>query len=90
VPVLDGAIQARFEGGVEFEILRCFAEVVTPILVAESRQPGGVAQDFFLATAFSTLMSSCTQLLLRMGSRVRISLPAAAKIAMVAMVVGSM
>ena len=90
MPVLDGAIQARFERGVKLEILRCFAEVITPVLVAESRQPGGVAQDFFLATAFSTLMSSCTQLLLRMGSRVRISLPAAAKIAMVAMVVGSM
>ena len=34
-------------------------------------------------------MASCTQLLLRMGSRVRISLPAAARIAIAARAVGS-
>ena len=61
---------------------------VTPVLIAESHQPG-CGQDFFLEMALRTLITSWTQLLLRMGSRVRISLPAAAKIAMAARVVGS-
>jgi len=89
VPLGFGAIQSGFESGVELEVLRCFVQLVAPVLIAESHQPGGIGQRFFLAMTFSTVTISCTQLLLRMGSRVRISLPAAAKIAMAARVVGS-
>jgi len=88
VPVLDGAIQSGFEGGLELEVLRGLVQFVAPVLIAESHQPG-CGQDFFLEIALRTLITSCTQLLLRIGSRVRISLPAAARIAMAARVVGS-
>jgi len=89
MPVLNSAIQARFEGGVELEVLCRLVHVVAPIPRAESQQPG-CGQDFFRATALRTLITSWTQLLLRMGSRVRISEPAAARMAMAARVVGSM
>jgi len=88
VPVLDGAIQSGFEGGLELKVLGRLVNIVAPIPRAESHQPG-CGQDFFLEMALRTLITSWTQLLLRMGSRVRISLPAAAKIAMAARVVGS-
>ena len=89
VPLGFGAIQARFKGGVELEVLGCFVQLVAPVLIAESHQPS-CAQRFFRATTLSTVTSSCTQLLLRIGSKVRISLPAAARIAMTARVEGSM
>ena len=89
VPVLDGVIEARFEGGVELEVLRCFLHRFAPVLT-KAHQPGGVAQDFFRAITLRTVTISWTQLLLRIGRRVRISLPAAARIATTATVVGSM
>ena len=88
VPVLNGATQSRFEGGVELEVLCGLVQFVAPVLIAESHQPG-CGQDFFRATALRMLMTSCTQLLLRMGSKVRISLPAAHRMAIAARVVGS-
>jgi len=88
MPVLNGAIQAGFEGGVELEVLGGLVQFVAPVLIAESHQPG-CGQDFFREIALRTLITSWTQLLLRMGSRVRISLPAAARIAMAARAVGS-
>jgi len=88
VPVLNGAIQSRFEGGLKLEVLGGLVQFVAPVLIAESHQPS-CGQDFFRAMALRRLMASWTQLLLRMGSRVRISLPAAARIAIAARVVGS-
>jgi len=88
MPVLNSAIHTRFEGGVELEVLCRLVHVIAPIPRAESHQPG-CGQDFFRAMALSRLITSWTQLLLRMGSRVRISLPAAARIAIAARVVGS-
>ena len=88
VPVLDGAIQSGFEGGMELEVLCRLMHVVTPVPRAELHQPG-CGQDFFRAMALRMLITSWIQLLLRIGSRVRISLPAAARIAMAARVVGS-
>ena len=69
-------------------ITRNLVELMPPILVAKAQEPGCAAY-FFLATTFKTLIRSCTQLLLRIGSRVRTSEPAAATIAMTAIVVGS-
>ena len=89
VPVLDGVVEAGFEGGLEFEVLCCLLYRSAPVLT-KAHQPGGVAQDFFRAITLRKVTSSCTQLLLRIGRRVRISLPAAARIATTATVVGSM
>ena len=88
VPVLNGAIQAGFEGGLKLEVPGGLVQFVAPVLFVESHQPG-CGQDFFLEIALRRLMASWTQLLLRMGSRVRISLPAAARIAIAARAVGS-
>ena len=88
MPVLNGAIQSRFERGVKLKVLCGLMQFVAPVLITESHQPG-CGQDFFRAMALRTLITSWTQLLLRMGSRVRISEPAAARMAMAARVVGS-
>ena len=89
MPVFDGAIQARLKGGVEFVVLRCFAQVITPVLVAESRQPNRVGSQRFGKTTFSALRMSWTQLFSLMGSRAITSEPAATRIAITAAVVGS-
>ena len=88
MPILDGTVQSGFEGGMELEVLCRLMHVVTPVPRAELHQPG-CGQDFFREMALRTLITSWTQLLLRMGSRVRISDPAAARIAIAARVVGS-
>ena len=88
MPVLDGAIQARFQRGVELVVLCSFLYVVAPIPRAKSRQPS-CSYGFFRATTLRTITNNWIQLLLRIGSKVRISEPAAAMIAMTAMVVGS-
>ena len=90
VPVFDGAIQSGVERGVEFVVLRCFAKVVTPGFVAESRQPDGVGFQRFGKITFSALRISWTQLFSLIGSSAMTSEPAAIKIATTAAVVGSM
>jgi len=42
VPVLYGAIKARFKRGVELVILRYTVQLVPPILIAKPRQPCGI------------------------------------------------
>jgi hypothetical protein len=42
VPVFNGAIKTRLQGGIKLVILRRFTQAITPILAAKSRQPNGV------------------------------------------------
>lgn len=89
MPIFDGAIQAGFERGVEFVVLRLFLQVIQPVFIADSRQPDGVGSQRFGKTTFNALMISCTQPFSLIGKSEMISLPAATMIAITARVVGS-
>lgn len=89
-PILLGNVEPGLEGGAELVILSSLLEVVTPVLVAKTHQPGGVAAQRFGKAVRRSFIPSCSQLLERIGSRAMISEPAATMIAMIATVVGSM
>ena len=90
MPVLDGVVEAGFQGCLELVVLCCTLDLVAPILVAEARQPYDVGIQRFGKMIFSALTMSCTQEFSLMGRRVMISEPAAMMMAMTAAVVGSM
>ena len=89
MPIGFGTIQARFKGGAELVVLRCFAEVIPPALIAKPCQPYCFGVQRFGKTTFKAFTISWTQLFSLIGSRVIISEPAATKMASTAAVVGS-
>lgn len=90
VPILDRGIQSWLQGCLELVALRCFLELMPPIFIAKAQEPRGFRLQRFGNSDCRPLIRSCTQLLLRIGRRAMISLPAAMMMAMIAAVVGSM
>lgn len=91
VPVLDGAVEAGLQRGVELVVLRDLAEVIQPGFIAESHQPGGVGVQRFGKSVRAASSRAWMMPLARMpGYRLRASEIAAIAIATTAAVVGSM
>ena len=79
VPVLYRNVNAGLQGCVKLEVLGGFFQVVGPVLITETYQPGAVRWDaayFFGKTRISTSRTIWRTLLLRSGDIPMISLVA--------------